>query len=181
MLQFLKNVNNLKNNSPKKIWVTPFRIRYYFLPVRNSIKRHLLCADKNVETLEICCNANRSIKPCASLSFRIDFVSKYGDVSTSTHCAKVNWVPMRNESWPCTTWKGHSKTEAITCLLNTIWLFIPLSETEYNGGLLDYYNGSSQDTIASATDKGHPIVMSKINCPITLLDASFTSREYRQS
>lgn len=77
--------------------------------------------------------------------------------------------------------KGHSKTKAITCLLNTIRLCIPLSETEYNGGLSDYYNGCSQDTMTSASDKGYQIVMSKINCPITLLGASFTSRDYRQS
>ena len=76
-------------------------------------------------------------------------------------------------------WRGHSTTEAMTILLGAIRMFMPLSETEYNGNCQDRYSSSCQDTVTFASHTGATKLMSKTNCPVKpacLLDHSGTGR-----
>lgn len=65
--------------------------------------------------------------------------------------------------------KDHRKTEAMTRLLQAIRIFIPSSETDYNGSYKEEYNCSCQDTMTFASYIG---LMSKTNCSAKLPYAS---------
>ena len=79
--------------------------------------------------------------------------------------------------------RGHSQTETVTRLLQAIGLFIPLSETECNGGYQEEYNCSCHDTMSFhdttsfMSYTGSTKLISKANCSVKTLYASLTSRE----
>lgn len=87
---------------------------------------------------------------------------------------------LRNESLTRHRLEGvNSETGAVTSVFQVVWLFIPLSKTEYN--CQDQYYSSCQDTVILASSTGYTRLMSKMNCPAKLLYASLTSRGHRES
>jgi hypothetical protein len=73
---------------------------------------------------------------------------------------------MASRSYIRLGWSSYSTTEAVAILLRAIRLFIPLSETKYDGSCQDQSHGSCQVTMTFASHTGYMRLISTTNCPV---------------